>query len=409
MLLGIPDKDKIRLGAFLSFQLKKWLRNHPDQSSDLFICGICSKPEFQSILEGKPLSDSSIYEYLLQKLGFAYNYDDRLASNYIANAKEMLEDLEFDQMASFYKRLNHYLKELESMDEYALESITHKSLLCMQEVDCSSRSFAALLLYYPILDCYMKEICGHFLLTYIHQHTEDEIDRNWMEEHGLLSLKALRNRYRILNLFITWEDYYDAANYCEDLLKACRQENNVRVAFQTQISRLFIVLKIQPNAFESYANVVLENPILQEESNDPHVYEFYHVVGLYYFIEKNYEQAWLYFLRSVADETYFFPEIIFLNYISTLLNKPLPDELVEQRDIECEDRMYKSIYTYYCLKNKGETLQTLENYLWDHCKDEIYRFSPSWVMKDIIRTELEWISNQTGDTRKMNRFMNLED
>ena len=106
MLLGIPDKDKIRLGAFLSFQLKKWLRNHPDQSSDLFICGICSKPEFQSILEGKPLSDSSIYEYLLQKLGFAYNYDDRLASNYIANAKEMLEDLEFDQMASFYKRLN---------------------------------------------------------------------------------------------------------------------------------------------------------------------------------------------------------------------------------------------------------------------------------------------------------------
>ena len=344
MLLGIPDKDKIRLGAFLSFQLKKWLRNHPDQSSDLFICGICSKPEFQSILEGKPLSDSSIYEYLLQKLGFAYNYDDRLVSNYIANAKEMLEDLEFDQMASFYKRLNRYLKELESMDEY-----------------------------------------------------------------GLLSLKALRNRYRILNLFITWEDYYDAANYCEDLLKACRQENNVRVAFQTQISRLFIVLKIQPNAFESYANVVLENPILQEESNDPHVYEFYHVVGLYYFIEKNYEQAWLYFLRSVADETYFFPEIIFLNYISTLLNKPLPDELVEQRDIECEDRMYKSIYTYYCLKNKGETLQTLENYLWDHCKDEIYRFSPSWVMKDIIRTELEWISNQTGDTRKMNRFMNLED
>lgn len=407
MLLGIPDKDKIRLGAFVSFRLKQWLRDNPEQNSDLFIVGICSKDEFQKVIQGIPLKDSDIYEYLLQKLGFEYNYDDGLASNYIANAKEMLEDLEFDQMESFYKRLNRFMEELEDMQSYALEYVTYRSLACLLENELSSRSFASLLMYYPMLDTYMKEIVAYFLLTYIHYHMEDEVDDEWLRKYGLRDCKSLRNQYRILNCLIRWEDYYEAANYCEGLLKACRHSNNIRVAFTTQISRLYIVLKIQPSAFEKYANMVLENPILQEESNDPSVYEFYHVVGLYYFIEKNFAQAWLYFRRSITYDVYFFPEIIFLNYIATLLHKELPLDLQEQKDIDAEDRMYKPLYTYYCLKNKGETLENLEDYLWTHCKEAIEQFSPNWVIKDIIHTELEWISEQTGDRKTLNRFLGL--
>lgn len=407
MLLGIPDKDKIRLSAFINDRFKQWVRNNPTQNKDVFYVGICSKSEFYQILQGQILDDNGVYDYLLQKCGYAYNYDDMQASDHMAIAKRMLEDLEYDQMATFYQRLRMYRKELEPMRSYALESVNDQVASYLLEMDLSNRSFSRLLAYFPMLDSYMKEVVGYFLLTYIHEHMQDVIDDKWLAQHGLRHLKALRNRYRILNFLIRWELYYDASYYCENLLKACQRANNVRVAFMTQISRLFIVMKIQPSLFEKYANVVLDNPVFQEESTDPHTYEFYHVVGLYYFIERNYKQARHYFLRSVVDDTYYFPEIIFLNYIATLTGKKLPEELCVQRDLASEDRIYKPIYTYYCLKNKLETPHLLQDYLWMHCTVAIKWFSPSWVMKEIIQEEFEWIASQTGDTKDLERFRRL--
>ena len=78
MLLGIPDKDKLRLSAFISFYLKKWLKDHPNESKESLIVGICSQAEFEKILQGRILKDSTTYEYLLLRLGFSYNDQDKL-------------------------------------------------------------------------------------------------------------------------------------------------------------------------------------------------------------------------------------------------------------------------------------------------------------------------------------------
>ncbi len=407
MLLGIPDKDKLRLSAFISFYLKKWLKDHPNESKESLIVGICSQAEFEKILQGRILKDSTTYEYLLLRLGFSYNDQDKLISHYLANSKELLSDLEYDQMASFANRIESFIKELEPMKEYALKFITYRALIFLRKEKLTHTSFLTLLHYLPILDEAMQEVVSYFLLTYIHENMADEIDEQDLKKFGLRDCQSSKCRHRILNFLIRWENYYEATNYCEDLLKRCKQKHNVRTEFMTEISRLYLVMKIQPSLFEDYAKKALRNPILQEERNDKNVYEFYHVVGLYYFVNKNYQQAWFYFSRSVVLEDYFFPEIIFLNFIATVLDKELPASLQEQRDLDKKDWRYKSLYTYYCLKNKGETLENLEDYLWTYCKDSISLFEPQWVFKEIIKYELEWIAKQTGNRKILDRFLSL--
>ncbi len=407
MLLGIPDKDKLRLSAFISFYLTQWLKEHPEEDQESLIVGICSQQQFQKILQGSILKDSSIYECLLKRLGFEYNDQDKLLSHYLANSKELLSDLEYDQMESFNQKLQAFIKELEPMKGYALESITYKALLQLKKGRFSQASFLMLSQYYPILDGELQEVVAYFLLSYLHENMVDEIGEEDLKKLGLRDCQSIRCRHRILNFLIRWENYYEATNYCEDLLKRCKQKHNVRVEFMTEISRLYIVMKIQPSLFEVYAKNALNNPILQEEREDKNVYEFYHVVGLYYFIEKNFQQAWFYFCRSVLSEDYFFPDIIFLNALATILNKELPEALQEQRTLDKKNWRYKSIYTYYCLKNKGETLENLQDYLWTYCKDSISLFSPQWVLKEIIKTELEWIASQTGNRKLLERFLSL--
>ena len=405
MLLGIANADKKRLSVFIQFELKKRMRQDPDYTVDEFVSGICSKTKFKLLVQNKELFDSDIYEFFLRKLGYEYNYDDKIISRALADKRDLLQLLEKQNMPAFYQGLQKYLKDMESVKEYALESIEYECFNWILDVELNTNAFSALLVRFKMLDDYGQEICGYFLLKYIHDHIADRIDEKWLDRYGLKNLKALQNQFWILKLLIQWEAYYDASIYCQNVLDQAYKRKNDRLFFHTQITRLFIVMKIQPSAFEHYANQVLENPIIQEDREDDYVYEFYHVVGLHYFIEKNYEQAWHYFRRAMNDELYYFPEIIFLNHMATITSMKLPEELKEQIQVPQDQKIYQPIYRYFCLKNKKESYDTLETYLWDNCCKGLDRFYPSWVMKDIIQTEFEWIASQTGDKKYLNRFL----
>ena len=198
MLLGIANADKKRLGVFIRFQLKNRMRQDPDYTVDEFVSGICSKTKFKLLVQNKELFDSDIYEFFLRKLGYEFNYDDRILSRCLADKRDILRLLERQNMPAFYQGVQKYLKDMEDVKEYALESIEYDCLNWILDVELNSETFAALIVRFPMLDSYTQEICGYFLLKYIHDHIADRIDEKWLERYGLRNLKALQNQFWIL-------------------------------------------------------------------------------------------------------------------------------------------------------------------------------------------------------------------
>lgn len=405
MLLGIKDKDKRRVGLFIEFKRKQYAHQYDTYKIEDFINGICPRKDYSRLARGKRIEENAIYDVFLQKLGYEYNYDDAVLSTITADERDILKLLEDENMTAFHMAVRALIGRLENYKEYALESVLYDALQMVLDLELNEKEFYELLIRFPMLDEIAREICGYFILTYIYRYESEDANTDWLKKAGLHSLTALCNQFRILNLKIRWEEYYDATIYCEKLWEQSLRSQNRWLMYHIQIARLFIVLKIQPSDFEKYANEVLENPVLSEGKEDPYTYEFYHVVGLHYFIERDYEQAWHYFIRAMHNEKYFFPEIVFLHHMMTVLeDKELPEEFREQRDIGKEYEVYKPIYRYFILKQKGENLHTLENYLWNHCCQSLDEFYPKWVMRDIVRTELAWISYQTKDKGRLEAF-----
>ena len=112
MLLGIANADKKRLSVFIQFELKKRMRQDPDYTVDEFVSGICSKTKFKLLVQNKELFDTDIYEFFLRKLGYEFNYDDKIISRALADKRDLLQLLEKQNMPAFYQGLQKYLKDM---------------------------------------------------------------------------------------------------------------------------------------------------------------------------------------------------------------------------------------------------------------------------------------------------------
>lgn len=399
----IPDRDKKRLAAFIDFRFKEVKKENQDYTLEQFIRGICSEMTYDDMMHGRDV-DEQIYRSFLQKMGYTYNDDEASVHTFMADEAEILYLLDQQDMKTFSSAVKMLLEMMESYRNCALESMTYDCLQTVLNIQLNHYEYQFLMERFSILDKYAKEICGYFLLDYIYHNIADDVNEKWLKEKGLLTLKGVGSEYNILNLLIRHEKYYNASVYCDHLLQECIQKEYDVMAFHIKIKRMYIIMKIQNDSFISYADKVYADTVMRNGKDETYMYEFNHVVGLYYYIEKNYDLAWMYFIRTIYESDYYFPEIIFLNHIATIQNKELPEILKKEIPVNKENEVYEPIYTYFCLKNYHETPQALENYLWDRCIRHLNDFYPEWVMKEIIWDELQWIASKTGNKERLKTF-----
>lgn len=403
----ILDTDKKRIASFIDARFNQVKKENSAYTLNQFTRGICSLETYQEMISGTILDDR-IYTLFLKKIGYQYNNDEGSIATFMADEAEIYHLLEQQDMKTYSKMIKMLLEMMEPYRHYALESVAYDCLQITLSLEINAHEYMFLMQRYAMLDMYTKEICGYFLLRYIYRHLADTIDEEWLVKKGLRNLKLLGSQIYILRLLVRFEQYYDASIYCDQLLNRCIQKENKQLAYIVKIQRLFIMMKIQPGHFERYADEMMSDPIMNEGESDTYIFEFYHVMGLHYYIDKKYERAWLYFIRAIQDKKYYFPEIIFLNHIATVQNKELPDLMKASRKIDEKHRMYQPLYTYYRLKNRKEPPQKLEDHLWDRCIRNLDQFSPNWVMKHIILDELDWIARRTGNKKRLHAFKEME-
>lgn len=390
MLIDIPNEDKVVIGKFIDYERKYRFKNLKQKQFkiDSFIDGICSKQTYQK-LKKEPLLESQVYDELLQKLGLEYDYTNN--SN--------LENVE-QQLYQYYqeydvKRAKKYIDEswipyLDSRKMYPHEYVVWK---CLKEDDVNSYLESMYM-----LNDIEKEI---FSILLLHKAYQD-ID---CVEIPFETLRIHLNVTKIQYLFvlIKQEKFFQASIECYKLLASNLSEKEILLCW---IAKLFILNAIEPDAFYAQAQKLIKHPKFSECEDTLLINNVYHVVGLYEYKRHHYEKAWNYFTYIVEDARFTFPELLFMEHISTLANKRMPENL-KHVDVSNQEQEYVILYTYYQYKKEKRDYDFLNQYLMESCAPLIPNTYPTWILKEMIRDELQWISKQTKETKYYYQFNRL--
>ncbi len=390
MLLDIPNKEKVVIGKFIDQERKYRFKELKQKQFKIntFIEGICSKQTYQK-LKKEPLIESQIYDELLKRLGFKYDYTNN----------RNLENVE-QQLYQYYKeydvkKAKTYIDEiwipyLDSRKIYPHEYIVLK---CLEE-DNISRYLESMYMLNDI----EKEIFSILLLHKVYQEIEcTEIP------FETLSIQLNVTRIQYLFVLIKQEKYFQASIVCYELLGSKLSEKEILLCW---IAKLFILNAIEPSDFYSQAQKLMKHPKFSECEDTLLVNNVYHVVGLYEYKNHHYEKAWDYFFHIVKDSRFTFPELLLMEHISTLTNKRIPEDL-EPIDVLNQEKEYVTLYTYYQYKKEKREYDFLNQYLIESCAPLIPNTYPTWILKGIIRDELQWISKQTKETKYYYQFNRL--
>ena len=408
MKLDMTVSDKIRIGFFIDFQRKNHATTYANKDFIIenFIYDICSKQTYNKIVKGQPLKESEIYDQLLQRLGYKFNYDGDKIVNIEDIEEKISKALKNKNLTAFYSLLRQLIQILLEFQTCPFQYTALQCFLILAKSEKTTKmpkkDVCFLINCYRVLNDTEKEICAYFIFRYMYDHDVSDKELNTMiQKINIRDLNEVYNKIFILNLMIRLQQYYDASVYCEKLLTSLQGKEEFYY-MECLLTRLFLVSEIQPDSFEYYKKEYLE--LSNHNGNKTNMCNFYHIAGLYYYRHKDMEKAYQYFLKAINKSEYFFPEIILLNHIATLYHKELPENLKKERNVEKFDEEWQILYRFYCMKHQGENKKLLEDYLWKYGRKLVKKSYPSWMMKNIITTEFAAIAEETGNRKRLYQF-----
>lgn len=390
MLIDIPNEEKVKIGKFIDQQRRYRFKQLKEAQFkiDPFICGICSKQTYQK-LKKEPILESEIYDELLHKLGFEYDYEN---NNHLDTIEEKLylyyQDYDFDKAYSYTNE--EWLPYLETRKKYPYEYLLWKCLTD-DDVDTYLDSFY-------MLNKKEKEIFSIIILKKVY---EDSADKDIPLENLCIHLNVTKIQY--LFVLIKQEKFYRASVLCHELLST---DLNAKETILCLIGKLFILNAVEPSSFYKQAQQLINHPKFKECKDTLLVNNVYHVIGLYEYKEHHYDEAWDCFIKVVDNSSFIFPEILMMEHICTLENKELPVHL-KHLDLSNQDADYVTLYKYFQYKREKKDYDFLNQYLMDCCAPLIPSSYPTWILKEIIRDEFQWISKQTSKTKYYYQFNRL--
>ena len=387
MLLDIPYSKRDKVGLLIDYTRKEKMKIQKEYKIDTFIQGICSKQTYNKIVKGQIVNESEIYDSLIYRLGYCYLYDENIIHEIDLKIQSLMTLLDTGQKQKFYKCVSQLCDMLKEYEDYFLESILYDIFVTIKNNQCH-KNIKKMIDLYPMFNSHTKEVCGYFILKAIYEMYSDEYCYEDIEKIGLVDVHLNVNRLLIVNLLSRWQYYFDASCLCQQLINIYKQKNDDWGLYQAYIRKLYIMMNIQPQTFESYAKKV-ENFYYQHQFDS---YEIYHILGCFFYQKENYLKARKYLEIAMKDDHYTFPEYIMLNHIATITNTKIS---FEKKDIE-KQHSYYPFYHYYEMKNQKVDYEVLENYLWQECRTKMKLFYPFSLVKKMICDEMEWLVGQTG-------------
>lgn len=257
---------------------------------------------------------------------------------------------------------------------------------------------------YPSLTKDLQPMLGFYILYLILQSNYKEPPIVFLKKSGLYECDILYNRYMILNILIKWEYYYDATMYCEQVLEVSRKQCNEEIECDILETKAILIRCIQPKSFEEIVMNLNQHPSYQTQENIEKKQHLFYICGVYYYHKKEFRKAMQYFLKIVKDPVYDAVIYIFLNHIATIIKWKIPDILQFDHAIEYATESVQVMCQYFQMKYNTVDMQVLEDYIWNHRKVILKDIDPASLMENIIATELRWLSENTGNKKRLYQF-----
>lgn len=320
MLLDIPDEDKARVGYFINYKRK--MLYHSDKQRyniESFIEGICSKQTYSRLSKGYHIKNSEIYDALLVRLGFQFQYDDELTNSLLSQIESFIPYLSKNQSPLFRKHIKAILPALSLYQHYAFESVIYEVCTLVTQDHLHADQLPTMMKLYPKLTKELQQMLGFYILYLIVQSSVSNPPITFLKKAGLYESTILYNRYMILNMLIKWEYYYDATTYCEEVLTVCKEQHNLDVERAILETKAMLMIYIQPKSFEEAITILHRHPSYQNHSKMETKQQLYYMCGVYYYLKKAYQKAPQYFYKIQDNPLYNAGSYLFINHIATLL------------------------------------------------------------------------------------------
>lgn len=393
------DEEKKLLGKYIRYYRCKHKIKY-DNFRESFVCG------HQTLLEiekGLVKKDDELYDRIMSfmKMEYHLNEDD------FCFLKEWIDDL-FDA-CDFHDLNKIVLLEQQFYEKYQEKCIfiddikeilhlVHKFYIQyeMLESDEMKRCLDLCKVYDSKLNSIMIEMCArsNFVLVCDQSfdreiikrvHQNDRILKYWVAHYCLMEAK-------VLEAFKCYEEIYQ---------EACSYHNHykrIRVLMDMQA----IARELDRSKAKKITNELIELMKNEEVPIDLQI-AFLYNLGMYYYKNKNYEEAYNWFKKRYLCKSSF--SALFLCFASAShLNKTLD---FDYSDIFEESIPYPIFIRFFDLKNKKESELKLENFIFKEVIKElksIHYYEPHWR---IFEYEIEILCSKTRNYKNMKKFKEL--
>lgn len=407
MLLDISDEDKARVGYFINYKRKSLYQlDKQHYNIESFIDGICSKQTYNRLSKGQNIKNNEIYDTLLARLGYRFQYDNESTDNMLSQIKAFIPYLSRNQSPLFRKHVKALLPELAHYQFYALESVIYETCSLVTQEHLNINHLPYMMKLFPMLTKDLQQMLGFYILYLIVQSNESEPPITFLKASGLYESAILYNRYMILNILIKWEYYYDAVIYCEQILTICRNQHNAEIERTILETKAILMVFIQPKSFEEVITTLDRHAGYQNHTKTETKHQLYYTCGVYYYQKKAYQKAQQYFYKIRNEPLYNAGSYLFLNHIATILQQPIAEEVQYEMTLRNANKneSVDTMCRYYQRKQVKEDPQVLEDYLWKYRSLILKDVDPLSVMERMIAVELQWISEKTGNKKRLYQF-----
>ncbi|MGX8835174.1 hypothetical protein ACWG0P_13325 [Amedibacillus sp. YH-ame6] len=412
MKIDIKENEKRLIGKFIQYERKRVYKKSKDSRFKVheFIKNkegnICSLQSYNKLKNGGIFKESQIYDDLLDNLKLKYNYDKDnydLYNNMNHKISLMIESKEYsdDVIAPMIKELGNYdecvieviyLKVFEIIDSYLSERLYK-----------DNDDIAFLLTVFDELNLRDKEVVAYVILKHHYNYDIDKID-SICEAIDFEKLKSDYNQMMLLAIYIRQMKFYKASILCDKLEKAYEIKNDKNKLIELYLNKLFIYMHVEQQEFIRLCNKI-EPIIIKLGKQNKNYLDYYSYKGYYNYLKENYDESLRAFDKVIFHKDYFFPNIIFVYSIHTILNREVSDSYLLNNDIVCYDDTIKLLYGYYVLKYSNNKVPLLEDYLMKNRKNIIYNSYPSEVVAKLLLEEFKACCEKSGNKEKLYRFL----
>lgn len=404
-LIEITDGQKRKLGSIINYyRITYYKENNPDawsinnfvrEGKDL----ICSPSTLSAIENNKVIKDTDIYDKLPIKLGQEYNYQKDLTNLHEAYQHKLITAFEQYDSDATNKLIDDYILDLAPYRHYIFEKEVYTVLKIMKEklTTNSDKIVDKVVHLFEIYGSGIQIVLSSIIYSYFYNYKTLSDLEDLDAKLGLTDSQSLRLQSLKIHTLIRKKYFFEATKNLLRILMLYEESNHFIGYLHASSLKLHLLVEINSDEWTEEVSKILPVFKANIENYKDSIVLFIYNIAMGYLKREEYvlaNELLIFILNNT--ENFYLPTAIYINMISTILDKPVPK--IASRTINNEEfysEPFIKIYGFYERKNKNTPPIELEDYIIREIYPLFHDMSDA-SLYDAFRLELEKCIAITG-------------